>query len=209
MSHFPFLRLPPEVRMMIYEQVMGSSLHDNKPGDPGSRIRDPIFVKTTSHTRSGKGIRPLQDRQAYKNATPQLALAFTCRQIYPEATRIWYSNVKFTFPCAERMEAFMRSITKDNLNAIRHVRLHLGHNYSDTLRADCHRMFELMAEFKGLPMWDLDTGCPRGTPKWRDWKMIGMALLLIRDSVQRVSLLGPLDWQRRVIMSDGRSRYMS
>jgi len=33
MDHFPFLRLPPEVRVMIYELVVGDFLHNNEPGE--------------------------------------------------------------------------------------------------------------------------------------------------------------------------------
>ena len=189
---------------MIYELVMENERYFDELGALGHRIGGPIFVKTTSRTRTGRQMRPW----AYQAATPPLAIAFTCRQIYPEATRVWYSSVKFTFRWAEPMEAFLHTITKDNLNAIRYIELFAGHNYSDTLEPDYLSMLGLVMDLKGLRMLDIDTGCACGNPKWKAWKEIAVSLLEIGHSLQRVTVLGSTDWKRKTEMENGKSRFL-
>ena len=208
MSHFPFLKLPLELRMMIYELVMGDHWHGNDTGTRGYRVEGPILGKTTSRTRSGKEIRPLQDRRAYQNATPVLAIAFTCRELYREVIRIWYRTVKFTFRWAERMDSFMDTMTTPNLKAIRYIRLYVGINYNETLEADHRRMVYLLFEIEGLRMLDFDIGSARGTWRWKKFWALAGFLLRALHSVQRITLLGSFDWKRKAETSNGVSRFL-
>jgi len=102
----------------------------------------------------------------------------------------------------------VRTMTKNNLNAIRYIRLFVGRNYSKALEADHPRMIELMTDLKGLRMWDLDIGCARGTPKWKAWKIVAVALLETRSSVQRVTMLGSIDWKRKAELGNGNSKFL-
>lgn len=180
---------------MIYKLVMECRGKVSEPWESGYRITTPPVLKRTSRTRSGREIRPWEDRSVYKHSTSALAIAFTCRELYPESTRVWYSTVMFSFEWAETMESFIRSITIDNLNAIRRIKLNLAEYFRENLKRDVPRMLDLTEEFSGLRELDLHVGCSRDTSIWNRWKSQGAIWLKRRLSVRKVTLLGSLDSQ--------------
>jgi len=189
---------------MIYGLVMECYGRVTEPWESGYRIAIPVNPKRTSRTRSGREMRPSEGRSIYKRCTPALAIAFTCRELYPEATRVWYSKTMFLFERAETMESFMRSATAANLSAIRRIKLNVGNHFRGDFKRDLCRMFELIKELSGLRELDLLVGWPRGNPLWYERKAEAATWLETRCSVRKVTLLGCLVSQQRSKMRHGR-----
>jgi hypothetical protein len=73
-----------------------------------------------SKTRSG-AVKAAQEVQSVWTTKSPLAIAFTCRQIYHEAVRIWYGNVRFCFFSLPCMAVFLTEIGASNRKAIRYA----------------------------------------------------------------------------------------
>jgi len=120
----PFFRLPLEIRMIIYALIIGQRdllVHKpNGPCSPGFKWPNRQPLGFQSKTRSGAA-KAAQDLQNLRTTKSPLAIAFTCRQIYHEAVKVWYGSVRFYFfglPC---MAVFLTEIGTSNRNTIRHV----------------------------------------------------------------------------------------
>jgi hypothetical protein len=108
-----FFRLPPEIRMMIYGFVFENrDVFVHKPDGPCSSCYKwlkfrPLEIRTK--TRSGAA-QAAQDLQALRTTKSPLAIALTCRQIYHDAIKAWYENVRFYFFGEACMAVFLAEI---------------------------------------------------------------------------------------------------
>ena len=131
MATFPFFRLPPEVRNMIYG-LLFETAHKDKvvtPDPAGTRRQNNLGQRTL-------------------NLSDSLPFLRTCQVVHREATAVLYgSNVfqfddcphnddkhttrgfKMSFPCCDllTMYFFLVSIGKDNREKLQHIHLNFSH----------------------------------------------------------------------------------
>ena len=120
----PFMRLPPELRVRIYNMVVV--------------LDEPVLIEMTqrrkwhsikkSTTRSGKSMRPKQDELEDRRnmGHTALAVAFICRQVYLEATPRYYALNTFTLSqllFGPSIESFFVDIGSRNRDMIVKVQL--------------------------------------------------------------------------------------
>ena len=156
MTTFPFFRLPPEVRNMIYG-LLFETAHKDKIVTP-----DP----TGSRRQNNLGQRTL-------NLSDSLPLLRTCKVVHQEATAVLYGNNVFRFddnphnddvhtipgfkmslPCCDLLTIyfFVVSIGKDNREKLQHIHLNFSKisfvRFPEELRGDC-LYFDAGANFVG------------------------------------------------------------
>lgn len=158
-------KLPLDVRMLIYDLVLGGSTIHVSAGDNHSRIYHFICRVPDRITQSQIHGQCLQltnqrpssaPRENYPEATGLLPLLVTCRQIYSEAISTLYSSNRFEFTQIHTAFRFLaRMIPQPRLPAIRHLVLKMAvprhpHLNSRTKR-DWNDLFRLFsAEMSGL-----------------------------------------------------------
>jgi len=102
---FPFLQLPVEIRDCIYKLILTS---------PESIVLRPQKRKQQrrSTLRSGRAFRPAeaQDDRKVLEGRSQLAILFTCRQIYNEAVPNYYRMNTFYTEDVRVLEEFLDTI---------------------------------------------------------------------------------------------------
>jgi len=121
----PFLRLPLEVRLMIYKLVIFDHpkilSKDSMPIARCIRIR--CSKKNLVIKRKNPDGTPSISREtiihALFNRPATLAIAWTCRQSYHESIHLWYSNVRFDI--GRNFKPFLNDIGRSR-DLIRHVR---------------------------------------------------------------------------------------
>lgn len=105
---FPFLRLPIEIRDCIYKLVLTSP--------------EPIVLRPQkrqqrrrSTLRSGRALRPAEEQDDRKvlEGRSQLAILFTCRQVYNEAVLNYYRMNTFYTEDVKVLEEFMDTIGEE------------------------------------------------------------------------------------------------
>lgn len=166
-------KLPLDVRMLIYELVVGGSTIHVSAGDNHSRIYHFICqvpdritqsqIHGQCHQLTTK--RPSSaPREHYAQATGFLPLLVTCRQIYSEAVHVLYSSNRFEFTQIHTAFRFLtRMIPQPRLPAIRHLVLKMAlprhpHLNSRTKR-DWEDLFKLFSsEMRGLQSLHLTLG---------------------------------------------------
>ena len=92
-DQFRFLGLPPEIRNMIYDHLLGGE------GDPLS----------ISMARNNRGFHSLRTGHGYRT-NESIALLSSCKQVSLEATPVFYGINKFEFACTTSMSRFLDSI---------------------------------------------------------------------------------------------------
>lgn len=117
---FPFLKLPPELRCIVYDLVL--------------KVARPIPVRKTARpliegiiTRSGKRLRPRMTAEQEQRAggTSTLALTATCRLIYLEAVDVYYASNAFECCTTASLPDFLDSIGTTNMALISEIRFHV------------------------------------------------------------------------------------
>ncbi|SMQ49145.1 unnamed protein product [Zymoseptoria tritici ST99CH_3D1] len=128
-------KLPYDVRLIIYEMVLGGNVLHLSAQKPGSRIvhyvckqPDKIAEQDLHHTCSdySNGRPSSAPREHYPQATGLLPLLVTCRRIYSEAIGTLYSANTFEF--TQNFAAFSLLkyiIPSQRLPCFRHLRLHM------------------------------------------------------------------------------------
>lgn len=166
-------KLPLDVRMLIYDLVLGGSTIHVSAGDNHSRIYHFICQVPDRITQSQihgqchqlSIQRPSSaPREQYKQATGFLPLLVTCRQVYSEAINTLYNSNTFEFTQIHTAFRFLtRMIPQPRLPAIRHLVLKMAvprhpHLNSRTKR-DWEDLFKLFsAEMSGLQSLHLTLG---------------------------------------------------
>lgn len=166
-------KLPLDVRMIIYELVLGGSTFHVSAGDNHSRIYHFICqvpgqitlsqVHGQCHQLTTK--RPSSaPRIHYTQATGLLPLLVTCRQIYSEAINTLYSSNRFEFTQIHTIFRFLaRMIPQPRLPAIRHLVIKMAvprhPNLNSRTKRDWIDLFKLFSEeMSGLQSLHLTLG---------------------------------------------------
>lgn len=166
-------KLPLDVRMIIYDLVLGGSTLHVSAGDNHSRIYHFICLVPDRITQSQihgqchqlSIHRPSSaPRENFPHPTGFLPLLVTCRQIYSEAINTLYSSNRFEFTQIHTAFRFLtRMIPQPRLPAIRHLVLKMAvprhpHLNSRTKR-DWDDLFKLFSnEMSGLQSLYLTLG---------------------------------------------------
>lgn len=131
-SGFPFSKLPPEIRNMIYDMVFGATQAVAKSKayfepqtiakcDDSSKICIDYHSGRKKETRfvvHGKGIHraPLQ----------------TCKQVYAEAVAVSFENVVFRVKCIRHLNTLLKKLGKNGRAFVRRIALVDALNRSET-----------------------------------------------------------------------------
>lgn len=128
-------KLPYDVRLIIYEMVLGGNVLHLSAQSPKNRIlynicKHPDKIDQTGIHQDCSSISVLRPSSAprddYEEATGLLPLLVTCRRIYSEAISSLYSNNTFEFNQIFAAFTFLKvMIPQQRLQRIRHFRLHL------------------------------------------------------------------------------------
>jgi hypothetical protein len=129
-------RLPLDVRMIIYDLVLGGSTIHVSAANNNSRIYHFIcqapdrITQSQSHDQCHQLTtqRPSSNpREQYSQATGLLPLLVTCRQVYSEAIHTLYSSNAFEFTQIHTAFRFLtRMIPQPRLPVIRHLVLKMA-----------------------------------------------------------------------------------
>ena len=137
---FRFLDLPPELRLNIYDLVLGGrTIHVGDPSNPAEtkRIHACKAATRDSEIRS-EDVKDTQDLFVYRhlNCTSAnqddhgpfgsngLALLSACKQIYRETADIPFSANTFTFCAPKQISRLAGSLTSRQQQAISHAQLY-------------------------------------------------------------------------------------
>lgn len=158
-------KLPLDVRMIIYEMVLGNMTFHVSAGDNHSRIhhfvcRVPDRIAQSQahgqcHDLTSK--RPTSaPREANPHATGLLPLLVTCRKVYSEAINILYSANRFEFTQIHTAFRFLtRMVPQPRLPVIRHFILKMAvprhPDLNSRTKRDWRDLFKLFSsEMPGL-----------------------------------------------------------
>ncbi|KAK4502260.1 hypothetical protein PRZ48_005685 [Zasmidium cellare] len=128
-------KLPYDVRVIIYEMVLGGNTLHLEAANPKSRILHSVCKHPERIDNPGihidcstqSGLRPSSaPREEYQDATGFLPLLVTCRKIYSEAIGSLYNSNTFEFTQNFAAFTFLKyMLPAQRLPSIRHLRLHL------------------------------------------------------------------------------------
>lgn len=187
---FPFLKLPPELRCIVYKFVL--------------KVPKPVQVQKTARpfiegmtTRSGKRLRPRMTAEEEQRAcgTSTLALTATCRVIYLEAVNFYYASNAFECCTTASLPDFLDSIGTESTTLISEIRFHVRDD--DDLAT--------LEHMPGLRILEIVLGsrCPdckddQATHRPRDWYKKTLEELWSfcsrRPNLEKVGLLRASSW---------------
>lgn len=160
-------KLPYDIRLIIYEMVLGGNTLHLEAANPKSRILhsickhpdqiDNASVHIDCSTQSP--VRPSSaPREDYLEATGLLPLLTTCRRIYSEAIGTLYSANTFEFTQNFAAFTFLKlMLPPQRLQSIRHLRLHLRIPRHPTLNSRALRDWQDLWTFFGSEMSGLQS----------------------------------------------------
>ena len=166
-------KLPLDVRMIIYDLVLGGSTFHVSAGDNHSRIYHftcqvpDRITQSQIHGQCHKLTtqRPSSSpREQHTQATGLLPLLVTCRQIYSEAINTLYSSHAFEFTQIHTAFRFLtRMVPQPRLPAIRHFVLKMAvprhPHLNNRTKRDWDDLFKLFSsEMSGLQSLHLTLG---------------------------------------------------
>lgn len=156
-------KLPLDVRMMIYEMVLGGMIFHLDAASPKGRIllqvcKQPSAINDANHLCHELSAIPPSSapREDYKDATGLLPLLVTCRQVYSESIETLYSANTFEFTKHSAAFRFLKvMIPPQRLHDIRHFRMRMQLPHHPTInsrsRRDWQDLFSFFAhEMDGL-----------------------------------------------------------
>lgn len=156
-------KLPLDVRMIIYDMVLGGMVFHLDAQNPRSRIllhicNRPEAINEPNHQCHELSIkRPTSaPREEYRQATGLLPLLVTCRQVYSECIQTLYSANTFEFTKNSAAFRFLKvMVPPQRLHSIRHfrMRMQLPHHPSINSRSrrDWNDLFTFFThEMSGL-----------------------------------------------------------
>jgi hypothetical protein len=153
-------RLPLDVRMMIYEMVLGGMTFHVSAGDNHSRIYHLVCQAPEQITQSQNHgqchqvtiKRPSSAQQEdFGHATGLLPLLTTCRKVYSEAINLLYSGNRFEFTQIHTAFRFLtRMIPQPRLPALRHILLKMAvprhPDLNSRTKRDWQDLFDLFSQ---------------------------------------------------------------
>lgn len=158
-----FSRLPLDVRLMIYEMILGGMVFHLDAQNMHNRIllnicRQPERINDANHQcHAPSSPRPSSaPRGDYMQATGLLPLLVTCRRVYSEAIETLYSSNTFEFSRNAAAMRFLKvMVPPQRLHSIRHFRWYFRIPHHPCLnfrsRRDWNDLFDFfMREMTGL-----------------------------------------------------------
>ncbi|KAE8450933.1 hypothetical protein EG329_005373 [Mollisiaceae sp. DMI_Dod_QoI] len=132
----PFLRLPEEILLLIYEQVIGNNVlhivrrssglaHATCSNDSSGSQDDCKGLKCRG-TKLPNGV-CLPNGRSHGAIIPLLQ---TCRKIYADAIEVLYTSNTFDFDCMEALISFSACVVPHRFDSIQNVQLDLQFNHS-------------------------------------------------------------------------------
>ena len=123
LSSHPFMCIPPELRVRIYDLVL---VFEEPIEITGKHRREWLSMEERT-TRSGRNVRPKEDKNEKRRCIGHTALsiALTCRQIYLEAAPRYYAFNTFAllgFSCGRAI--FLTDIRMNNKDEITSFQLY-------------------------------------------------------------------------------------
>ena len=185
------MSLPVELRVLIYKEIL---IPHNYWSPRYFVVRGPDSTKALSVTRSGRHIRR-QEKVGYKHDTPPLAIAFTCRAVYLEASPIWYAAWTFKFLENGQMNPFIDAIGSSNCfgfrnrNAIKHALLQMDSSGED-LDETGAEMIRATIRLEGLRTLEFQVCGYPGNERWEIYKSFLRAICELSTTLQSAKLLG-------------------
>ncbi|KAK4542959.1 hypothetical protein LTR36_005957 [Oleoguttula mirabilis] len=156
-------KLPLDVRMIIYDMVLGGMVFHLDAQNPRSRIlldicNRPEAINDPNHQCHELSIKRAisAPREQYIEATGLLPLLVTCRQVYSESVETLYSANTFEFTKNSAAFRFLKvMIPPQRLHSMRHfrMRMQLPHHPSINTRSrrDWNDLFQFFThEMSGL-----------------------------------------------------------
>ena len=149
-------KLPLDVRMIIYEMVLGSMVFHIESGTPQSRIYHlictlPDKIGEPNHQCHEITKRPSSaPREDFQEASGLLPLLVTCRKVYTESIHILYSSNTFQFTSNHGAFRFLKvMIPPHRIQSIRHFRM--------TMRVPHHPHMNARSKRDWAALWDFFT----------------------------------------------------
>lgn len=156
-------KLPLDIRMIIYEMVLGDMTFHLDAANPRGRIllqicQQPDVINDPNHQcHDLSAVRPSSaPREEHREATGLLPLLVTCRRIYTESIKTLYSANTFEFTKHSAAFRFLKMmIPPQRLHDIRHFRLRMQLPHHPTInsrsRRDWNDLFNFFSqEMSGL-----------------------------------------------------------
>ncbi|KAK4554760.1 hypothetical protein LTR86_008262 [Recurvomyces mirabilis] len=173
-------RLPLDVRIIIYEMVLGNMHFHVESGTPQSRIfhivcTQPETIGEPSHSCHHLNIhRPSSaPRDEYREASGLLPLLVTCRKVYSECIHILYSTNSFQFTSNHAAFRFLKTmIPSHRVQSIRHFRM--------TMRIPHHPHMNTRSKRDWAALWDFFENDMTGL------QTLNLKLLLLHDTQQQI-----------------------
>lgn len=160
-------KLPYDIRLIIYEMVLGGNTLHLEAANPKSRIlhsicKHPAQIDNASvhiDCSTQSTVRPSSaPREDYEQATGFLPLLVTCRRIYSEAVGTLYNANTFEFTQNFAAFTFLKlMLPQQRLQSIRHLRLHLRIPRHPTLNSRASRDWQDLWAFFGGEMAGLQS----------------------------------------------------
>ncbi|TKA71106.1 hypothetical protein B0A55_07872 [Friedmanniomyces simplex] len=160
-----FSRLPLDVRMIIYEMVLGSMIFHIESATPQSRIYHlicsrPSAINEPNHQcHELTGQRPSSaPREDYKEASGLLPLLVTCRRGYSECIRTLYTANTFQFTSNHAAFRLLKAmIPPPRLQSLRHFRMIMRLPHHPHMNSRSKRDWSALWEFFAKEMTGLQS----------------------------------------------------
>jgi hypothetical protein len=174
-------RLPLDVRMIIYEMVIGGMILHIESGTPVSRIyhvicNRPKTIDQPNHQCDEMSMtRPSSaPREDYAEASGLLPLLVTCRKVYSECIHTLYSMNKFLFTSNHAAFRFLKvMIPSHRVQSIRHFRM--------TMRIPHHPYMNTRSKRDWLALWEFFANDMSGL------RTLYLKFLMLHDTQQQIS----------------------
>ena len=178
---FPFLELPKEIRLAIYELLVPPSTYHvhylnhnakthllthtlpNRPATSQPRMSADTLARR--HTLRKHALtnpdRAALMKDQYSLSSPT-ALLYLCRKTYPEAASVFYARSTFAFTHLSPLRHFFTNLTLTSKASIKS--LFIKHKAYGSPRLTADRMYKVRADRAWERMcWDVGTQCTRLT----------------------------------------------
>ncbi|KAK5113770.1 hypothetical protein LTR62_003154 [Meristemomyces frigidus] len=180
-------RLPLDVRIIVYEMIIGGMHFHIESGTPQSRIFHIVCSRPEAigepnhlcHDLSSQ--RPSSaPRDDYKEASGLLPLLVTCRKVYSECIHILYSANTFQFTSNHAAFRLLKTMVPlHRLQSIRHFRM--------TMRVPHHPHMNTRSKRDWTALWDFFANVMPGL------QSLHLKLLLLHDTQQQIIAADDID----------------
>ncbi|KAK4897095.1 hypothetical protein LTR27_004988 [Elasticomyces elasticus] len=192
-----FSKLPLDIRMIIYEMVLGYKVIHIESATPQSRIyhlvcNRPSAINEPNHQCHALSTqRPSSaPREDYKEPSGLLPLLATCRRVYSESIRILYAANTFQFTSNHAAFRFLKTmIPSHRAQSIRHFRM--------IMRLPHHPNMNSRSKRDWLALWEFFTNEMSGL------QSLYLKLMMLHDTQEQIRSAADdegADWVRPMVL---------